>query len=499
MKRGISSEIAEKIYELGFTLTSLKTVSVDELVNAGFSEAESIDIVEKTGEKEEKDVEKPEKEKKKKETKKAKETKDNEKEKEIKEPKQAKETKQAKKTKIKEKTIEEKKSTAVTPELMDAKLEGLPLPKRLVFELKKELADKDITEYHLDLIVERVLGQYEKSRVEPCEAVGIVAAQSIGEPGTQMTMRTFHYAGVAEINVTLGLPRLIEIVDARKNPTTPVMTIRLEKEIASDRDKAREVSWEIEATNISHVGAILTIPDEMMIVVELNERLMERRHISMDNVIKVIKEAVKTKKDSAKTEVEVEDFKLKILPETHSFRDLLQLKEKISGLTLKGISGIKRVVIRHEDDEYVLYTEGSALKEVLGIEGVDFTRTMTNNVHEIWMVLGIEAARNSIISEITDTLKEQGLDVDIRHIMLVSDMMTCDGDVKQIGRHGISGKKASVLARAAFEVTVNHLLDAAVRGYIDELKGVTENVITGQQIQMGTGDVALVAKEYKVT
>ena len=106
--------------------------------------------------------------------------------------------------------------------------------------------------------------------MEPCEAVGVVAAQSIGEPGTQMTMRTFHYAGVAEINVTLGLPRLIEIVDARKVPSTPTMTIKLAADHAHDRDLAREVAWAIESTSILHLGSIATDLAEMNVIIELN-------------------------------------------------------------------------------------------------------------------------------------------------------------------------------------------------------------------------------------
>jgi DNA-directed RNA polymerase subunit A" len=169
--------------------------------------------------------------------------------------------------------------------------------------------------------------------------------------------------------------------------------------------------------------------------------------------------------------------------------------EKIKKLSLKGVEGIKRVVIRKEGDEYILYTEGSSLKKVMQFEGVDPTRIKTNNISEIGEVLGIEAARNAIINEAADTLREQGLTVDVRHIMLVADIMTVDGELKQIGRHGVSGEKASVLARAAFEVTVNHILDAAVRGDVDDLKGVTENVIVGQPIQLGTGDVKLVASK----
>jgi len=126
---------------------------------------------------------------------------------------------------------------------------------------------------------------------------------------------------------------------------------------------------------------------------------------------------------------------------------------------------------------------------------VDTTRTRTNNIAEISDVLGIEAGRNAIIDEALNTLREQGLDVDVRHIMLVADMMCIDGEVKQIGRHGIAGEKESVLSRASFEVTVNHLLDAAVANETDILEGVTENVIVGQPIQLGTGDVKLIAKK----
>ena len=164
---------------------------------------------------------------------------------------------------------------------------------------------------------------------------------------------------------------------------------------------------------------------------------------------------------------------------------------------MQGIDDILRVVVRKESGEYILYTEGSNLKDVFDVVGVDTTRTRTNNISEIAAVLGIEAARNAIIHEAVSTLNEQGIAVDVRHLMLVSDMMCMEGEVKQIGRHGIAGEKESVLSRAAFEVTVNHLLDAAVANEVDELSGVTENVIVGQPIQLGTGDVKLIAVRQK--
>ncbi len=365
----------------------------------------------------------------------------------------------------------------------------LPLPEKVIHNLTNELKKVKVTKKQLDEIVQRTVKAYGNSRIEAGEAAGVVSAQSIGEPGTQMTMRTFHYAGVAEINVTLGLPRLIEIVDARKNPSTPMMTIFLEKEYAFDRDKARELAWKIEATNITVLGSMSTDITEMKIIVELNKKTLQQRNITPGEIAKKIEEELGIS-------AEVSGDNLVMRPEEPSYRQLLQLVKSMQSVILKGIKGIKRVVIRKEESgEYVLYTEGSALKEVLAIYGVDVTRTRTNNINEIFEVMGIEAARASLIHEATETLREQGLTVDVRHIMLVADIMTVDGDVKPIGRHGISGEKASVLARAAFEVTVNHLLDSGLSGDVDELRGVTENVIVGQPIRLGTGNVKLIARK----
>lgn len=366
---------------------------------------------------------------------------------------------------------------------------ALHLPQNVTDALIREIKDRKVSKKQMDEIIERVLSGYDNSKIQAGEAAGVVSAQSIGEPGTQMTMRTFHYAGVAEINVTLGLPRLIEIVDARKSPSTPMMTIFLEKEYAYDRDKARELAWKIEATNITVLGSMSTDITEMKIIIELNSKALLQRNMTSEEVAGKIEEELGAS-------AEIKGDTLILTPEEPSYRQLLQLVKSVQSVILKGIKGIKRVVIRKEESgEYVLYTEGSMLKEVLAIEGVDATRTRTNNVNEIFEVMGIEAARLALIHEATETLKEQGLTVDVRHIMLVADIMTVDGDVKPIGRHGISGEKASVLARAAFEVTVNHLLDSGMRGDVDELRGVTENVIVGQPIRLGTGNVKLIAKK----
>ncbi len=384
----------------------------------------------------------------------------------------------------------------MTPE-QELVIDNESLPVKTKEQLKKFLAEKNISDDQFNEIIEQVNSEYQSTRIEACEAVGVIAAQSIGEPGTQMTMRTFHYAGVAEINVTLGLPRLIEIMDARKEPSTPTMTIYLEPDFGADRDRAREVSWQIEAATLQEFGDITIDMENMQIVVHLNSAVCEKRKISVATIIETAPRKIRERRHYRDFEHEVDekDAIINFMPKNReSYQNLFQLAEHVRNVIVQGIDDIERVVVRKESGEYILYTEGSNLKDVFDVEGVDTRRTRTNNINEISQVLGIEAARNAIIHEAVSTLNEQGILVDVRHIMLVADMMCMEGEVKQIGRHGIAGEKESVLSRAAFEVTVNHLLDAAVANEVDELSGVTENVIVGQPIQLGTGDVKLIAK-----
>ena len=374
---------------------------------------------------------------------------------------------------------------------IETAVEDTTLPKRLKDEVYATIESREVTESEATSIVNAVERRYLDTRVEPLDPVGTVSAQSIGEPGTQMTMNTFHYAGVAEIDVTQGLPRLIELVDARKTPDTPMMTVYLDGEYATNREKAHEVVWDIESTRILALGDVSTNVADMLVQVSLNQQTLDERMISAETVAEIIE-------DSLGVDVARDGTMIEFGPAQPSYRGLLQLVEELREIVFKGIEDVSRVVIRKEDlddveeEQFVLYTEGSAFGDALDIEGVDASRTTCNNIHEVYRNLGVEAAREIIIEETMNTLEEQGLgDVNIRHLMLVADIMTAEGTIESIGRHGISGNKDSVLARAAFEVTVNHLLDAAVHGEVDDLNGVAENVIVGKPIKLGTGDVTL--------
>ncbi|MDT7872150.1 MAG: DNA-directed RNA polymerase subunit A'' [Sulfolobaceae archaeon] len=379
---------------------------------------------------------------------------------------------------------------------IDKKLEEVKskLPDKVIQDLRDTLykLEIEVSQDEVDRIIELAIKEYESSLVEPGEAVGVVAAQSIGEPGTQMTLRTFHYAGIRELNVTLGLPRLIEIVDVRKTPSTPIMTIYLTDEYKYDKEKALEIARKIEYTRVENVIASVSLDiSSMSITLQLDEDMLRDKGLTAEEVKKTI---YKLKLGKIRTEDIDENTFTIYFEEIDSITGLFKMREKILNSKIKGVKGIKRAIVQKKGDEYVIITDGSNVEGLIGIKGVDISKLQTNNIHEIAEIFGIEAARELIAREIKKVLDEQGLDVDMRHILLVADVMTRTGTVRQIGRHGVTGEKSSVLARAAFEVTVKHLLDASARGEVEEFKGVVENIIIGQPIRLGTGIVELSMK-----
>ena len=459
LKRDIDPETAELLLTRYSTLSAISEAGMDEIVSLGISEENASSVLSKIG----KRVSSSRSEKPKKVE-------------EISEP-----------MGLVHVPLELSEEAKKLKEIADRR--GVTIPMKIIVDIAKRLKNANITNEIYEKFVTVASRMYTDHRMDPNESAGIMAAQSIGEPGTQMTMRTFHYAGVAEINVTLGLPRLIEIVDARRIPSTPMMTVRLIGMAAEDENIARLVSSEIEMTNLLDVASIKTDITNMAFIIQPDMRKMDARGVKMEDLLDRL-----NKVKAARGQVELKDNEIIVTSDEPSYKKLQTIYDAIKVVKIKGIDGIIRAVIRRDEKtgKWVIYTEGSNLKEVLKIAGVDQTKTMTNSIQEVADVLGIEAARNSIIREAYNTLSEQGLSVDIRHIMLVADLMTNDGYVKAIGRHGISGRKSSVLARAAFEITAAHLLHAAMIGEVDNLNGVAENIIVGQPVTLGTGAVNLI-------
>jgi DNA-directed RNA polymerase subunit A' len=362
---------------------------------------------------------------------------------------------------------------------------------KLKSNIENILLQNNLSKQGIEKVIKKIIDLTERAMVEPGEAVGVVTAQSIGEPGTQMTLRTFHYAGVKERNVTLGLPRLIELVDARKKPITPTMDIYLDEEHRISREKALSVAKEIIHTKVIDVVEKTDIDYSGIIKLTFSENKLNDRGCILTDIFEILKGS-KKKYDSTLYEQE-KTVVLKMNEELDA-QTLLLLKNKLLNTRIKGVPDIERVTIVKQNEEWVIQTAGSNLSKIIYVEGIDLSRVTTNNVYEIWQTLGIEAARTALVREVTNTLEEQGLEVDIRHIMLVADLMTSKGYLQQIGRHGIAGTKTSVLARAAFEITVPTIAKASMEGQTEALKGVTENVIVGATVPVGTGMVDLYMK-----
>jgi len=346
--------------------------------------------------------------------------------------------------------------------------------------------------------------------IAPFEAVGVVAAQSIGEPGTQMTMRTFHYAGVAE-HVPTGLPRLIEIVDAKKEPKKSIIDIYLKKSISRNRSEVEKVAKELSAVFVSDVATVSDDLSKYQIKITYDENsgkalgvtfamlkktleeYQEEMQVS-DNVI-IIKPKKRKKSEKKKSTASEEGAKQEVVEEKVNAKYVRRMTNKIKQLIVRGTAGInKAVVAKTPDGEYFIRASGYNITGACSHEAVDSSRVYTNNIKEIEKLYGIEAARNAIIKEIKDVMDMQKLSVDIRHIMLIADAMTYGGTVKSIGRHGLSGEKVGVFGRAAFEETVKHLIIAASTAMEDRLSGVTENIIIGQTVPVGTGRIKLLLK-----
>ena len=367
---------------------------------------------------------------------------------------------------------------------------GVPEP--LVRGLVKEAEDVKLTKAEIKKALDRLENEYKDAYISPGEAIGVITAESFGEPGTQMTLNTFHFAGVAELNVTLGLPRLIELFDARSNVSTPAMEIYLDKAYTKENKDVKKVASLIKETKFREVASEFVINVlKLQVEVTLNKKNMADLHITEAKILEALQSGlkgvvVKQSKDGI--------IVLKPSSVEEDLKEVYKLREKAKECFIKGVKKISYVIPIKIGNEFVILASGSNLAGVLSLKEVDATRTITNNIHETAEVLGIDAAREAIIYEAEKVIKNQGLDIDMRHIMFIADLMTNTGKVKGITRSGITGEKESVLARASFETPIKHIINAALVGEIDPLDSVIENVIVNQPIPLGTGLPSLVAK-----
>jgi DNA-directed RNA polymerase subunit A" len=276
------------------------------------------------------------------------------------------------------------------------------------------------------------------------------------------------------------------------------------KPLRTDEKKVQVLAASIETTTTRDIASIDVDVAQRHLNLELNRANLRLKKMTgaevRDKLQRALRLFIQADDDNRPKNLKIipgvtkEEDLADLANDPPTYTALLQLEDKVKKLRLKGLPDIVRANVQgpnRDTGEYYIATIGSNLSKVSMFAGVDRGRTYTNNINEIYGYLGVEAARQAIINEMKDTLEGAGLEVDVRHLITVSDVMTSEGEVRAIGRHGVSGTKHSILARSAFEVTVNHLLRAGVIGERDELRGVTENIIVGQPVALGTGSVEL--------
>ncbi|KAI3386318.1 hypothetical protein SNEBB_004314 [Seison nebaliae] len=364
-----------------------------------------------------------------------------------------------------------------------------------------------VTRKQLRKFIVVAVNKYLKAEIEPGSAVGAVCAQSLGEPGTQMTLKTFHFAGVASMNITLGVPRIKEIINATKTISTPLITAPLLWN-DEDVDFARSVKGRLETTTLGEVTQYFEevyLPDACLFIIKLDRMRLFLLKLNIDayDVANLLMNKPKLKLQLSNIHV-VNKFLLFIrldnalinknrssITTVHSLNERFKLcQQEIPKLIVKGISTISRAIITKDtknEKKLKLVVEGNGLRAVLGTFGVDGNRTTSNNIMEVFEVLGIEAARQTICDEILYVMAGHGISVDIRHVYLLADLMTYRGEVLGITRGGLAKMNDSVLTLASFEKMSDHLFEASTFGQVDDICGVSERIIMGVPISLGTG------------
>ena len=326
--------------------------------------------------------------------------------------------------------------------------ENSDLPASIIGSVKKSLGK--VSEVKAKAVFASIRDEYDRMKAMPGESVGLVAAESIGEPGTQMTLNTFHFAGVAEMNITMGLPRIIEVLDGRKTLTTPMMDVYLKKPYSQGQN-IKKISRQIQETRFEEVATEISMnPGDSRIEVVVDDGRLSELGMSREDLVA----ALKMESKGILVDLRKDFISFRKKNKEDDINEVFKLKEKIKTLVIKGIKGISQVLPVKRDGEFMIITAGSNLKKILVLPFVDDTRTKCNDIFEIEAVLGIEAARQSVIDEVYKVIENQGLNVDIRHLMLVADTMCSSGKVLGITRYGTVKSKASVLARASFEIPI---------------------------------------------
>lgn len=397
----------------------------------------------------------------------------------------------------------------IAPDFLQTKLFSFLDSKINAYKAYRDKCDPDvvrsilpITKEYLKEFVDFCYYRCEKAVVDPGTTVGAIAGQSIGEPATQMTLKSFHFAGIASMNVTLGVPRVEEVMNAVKNIKTPLVTAYLERDF--DEGEAREVRGRINKVNLNQISRSIQLHKNsksffIRIELDLDIIIGGRLPISASTIRDSINAFVKDKRNSGfsrdgRVHVILEsETVLRIecpdASESELYFKLQKLMLKLPSVPVSGVPGVNNVYVDQNEQtkSYKLYVTGNSFLKVLNARGIDPKRTISNHVLDVEQILGIEAARSVIISEISNVMDNYGLTINNRHLLLLSDLMTLKGRVLGITRHGLEKFSPSSFKLASFETPSKHLYNAGYHNVEENVDAVTTSIIVGNFCPIGSG------------
>lgn len=416
---------------------------------------------------------------------------------------------------------------------------------------KKSIIKMRLSKDMFDELVREIRFKYMKSRVHPGEMVGTLAAQSIGEPTTQLTLNTFHSAGTVKANATQGVPRIIELLSVSHNPKNPMNVVYLNPSVASSDDTTFSMMREIQKTTLRDVAKSvriyydptpssddtavredvdilrsyekfavtqgdMTCISPWIMRLELDHMEMADRNVDMTTIAakiqnnKVLKvfDCIHSDTNSPGKLILRITFSPEVAKNALSLRFI---EDKLLDTILTGVDGLGRVYRREVKSElmydssvggyvpskqFVFDVEGTNLLDLATVPNVDPMRSFSNDVHEVVEVFGIETARVMLYEEFMEVFKTEF--VNYHHMITLIDAMTHPGYILSVDRFGMSKGDSGVLARSSFEETSKVLFNAAMSGEYDSMKGVSANIMFGQKPPCGTGFVDILIDETKL-
>ena len=400
------------------------------------------------------------------------------------------------------------------------------IKKNVSEDFKKQLKKILIYPEKIDELKSKLRKIYYSSIVQPGENVGVLTAQSVGERQTQLTLNSFHSAGLSIATVVTGVPRFSELLNATRNPKFSFCTCYFHENNSNIKELRKHINHNIVELYFSNLYTNFTIYDNyhtsnwykyykifndvdynfrICISYDLNKEVLYKYSLYIEHIAQKIEDefedvyCITSPLNLGKLDIFVDISKITLNQDSLGFitkdnKEIVYIEEivlnKLDNILISGITNITNMFFKIDKDnmnEWVIDTIGSNFYELLRIPIIDSTRTISNNIWDIYDIFGIEAGREFLIEEFLNVVSSDGTYINLSHIQLLVDLMCFSGNILSISRYGIDVNEVGPIAKASFEESLENFKLAGIYGLVDNITGVSSSVMVGKKSQIGTG------------